>query len=113
MSGRFEQLDLERADLDPVAVFRRDVLVVYRREMRDVNFRSGPLGQFAKTGGEIGVRMTVEDGDDAQPFAFGLGDVIIDIAFRIDHGGFTVRAEKIGSVSEPFDKETFEIHGVN
>ena len=113
MAGRFEQLDLERADLDPIAVFRRDVLVVRRREMRNVNLRAGAFGQLAKAGGEIGVRMTVENGDDAQSFALRLGEIIIDIAFRIDHRGFAVGAKKIGSVSESFDKETFQIHGVN
>ena len=80
--------------------------------MRNVDLRAGSLGQFAKAGGEIGVRMAVENRDDAQPFALGLGDIIIDIAFRIDHGGFAVRAKKIRSVSKSFDEETFEIHGV-
>ena len=75
--------------------------------MRDVNFRSGALCQFAKTGGEIGVRMAVEDGDDAQAFAFRLGEIILDVAFRIDDSGFAVGAEKIGGVRESFDKETF------
>ena len=80
---------------------------------RDVNLRPGALRQFAKTGSEIGVRMAVENGDDAQALAFRFRDIIIHIAFRIDHRGLTVGAEKIGSVRESFDKETFQIHGVN
>ncbi len=77
--------------------------------MRDVDLRPGPFPELAKTGSEIGVRMTVEDGNDLEPFALGLGEVIIDIAFRIDHCGLAVGAKKIGSMSESFDKETFEI----
>ena len=51
--------------------------------------------------------MAVEDRDDAQPFALRFGEIIIDIAFRIDHGGFAVGAKKIRSVSKSFDKEAF------
>ncbi len=110
MTRRFEEFDVQRADLDAVTILRRDVLVLHRREMRDVDLRAGPLGQFAKAGGEIGVRVAIENGGDAQSFALRFGDVIIDIAFRIDHGGLAVRTDEIRSVSKSFDKETFEIH---
>ncbi len=59
------------------------------------------------------MRMTVEDGDDAQTLLLGGGEVIIDIALWIDDGGFTVGPEKIGSVRETLDKKTLQIHGVN
>ena len=88
------------------------MLVFCRGEMRNVDLRPSPLGQFAKAGGEIGVRVAVENRDDAQSFTLGLGDIIIDVAFRIDHGGFAVRAKKVRSVSKSFDEETFEIHDV-
>ena len=107
MTGRFEQFDVERADLHTVAILRCDMLVCHRCEMRDVNFGAGALRQFAKTGSEIGVRMTVENGDDPKPFAFRFRDVIVHIAFRIDHRGFTIRAEEIRSMRESFNKKAF------
>ena len=110
MARRLEQFDLERADLDPRAIFPRDVLVMHRCVLRDVNFGAGALRQLAKAGGEIGVRMTIEDRDDLESFALRLLQVIFDIPFRIDHGGFTVGAEEIGSVGESFDKKAFQIH---
>ena len=93
MARGFEQLDFQRADLDSVAILCRDVFVLHRRQMRNVNLRAGSLGQFAKTGSEIGVRMAVQDGRDAQSFALRFGEVIIDVAFRIDHRGLAVGTE--------------------
>ena len=51
--------------------------------------------------------MTVENGDDAQALALRFREIIIDISFRIDHGGFAVRAEKIGGMSDPSTKKRF------
>ena len=108
MARRFEQLDLERADLDAVAIFRRDVLVVHRREMRNVNFRAGPRrASSRKPEAKSACGWLLKMATMRKSFALRLGEVIIDIAFRIDHGGLTVGAEKIGSMSESFDKEAF------
>ncbi len=75
--------------------------------MRDINLCAGPFRQFAKTGRKIGVRMAVENGDYPEAFTFRFGDVIVDVAFRIDDGGFAVRSEEVGSVSKSFNKESF------
>ncbi len=83
------------------------MVIVRGRMLRNIDFRVGAVGQLAKAGGKIGVRMTVENGDDAHALALRLSKIIIDIAFRIDHGSFAVRAEKIGSMSESLDKKAF------
>src|ERR1041385_1819563 len=106
MAGRFEQLHFERADLHPRAISRRDMLIMDWREMRDIHFRAGPLRQLAKAGREVGVRMTVEDGDNLESLSLRFLKVILDVALRVDHGGFTVRAKEIGGVRKSFDKES-------
>jgi len=104
---RLEQFDFERAELHLFAILRRHPVVMRRGEMRDVNLRAGALGQLAKAGGKIGVWMAVENRDDLESGAFRFLEVILDIAFRVDHRGLAVRAEKIRSVRQPFDKESF------
>ena len=88
------------------------VLVVGRRVPGDVDLRLGAVRQLAKAGSKIGVGMAVEDRDDLQALAFRLLEVIVDVAFRIDHRSLALRAKEIGSMRQSFDKESFQIHDV-
>ena len=54
--------------------------------------------------------MRIENDSDFQPQAFGVGEVIIQVAFGVNNCCLTVCANQIRGMGEAFDEEASELH---
>src|SRR4030095_5580451 len=61
---------------------------------------------------EISMQMRFDNVFDLEILSFGFGDVLIDVALRIDYGRFTVCTDQVGSVGQATEIELFEVHWV-
>jgi hypothetical protein len=52
------------------------------------------------TADEVGVEMSLDNVFDFEPVIFGLSDVLINVALRIDNRSLTVGADQVRSMGE-------------
>jgi len=76
----------------------------------DVNRGPGSLGKFHVARDKIRVRVSFQDGDDFEVFAFGGLQVIVHIPLGIDHRRLPCISKQIRSVRQPLNIETFFEH---
>ena len=96
LSGVCPGVSIARNSMSPM---REDVAVANgaMRELRtgrraDHDLRAGALRKLAMAAHEIGVKMRLDDVPDLQSAPVRLGDVLIDVALRIDDRRFAVRS---------------------
>ena len=75
--------------------------------------RSRPLGELAMPADEVRVQVRLDHIPDAQPPLFGLIQILLHIALRIDDHGLAVRADEIGGMREAAEVEVTEMHRVD
>ena len=97
------------AEGDGVAVVEWVVRVGCVGGCADGDGGSGAAGEFGVAGDEVGVEMGFDDPADADVEAGGGFDVEIDVALRVDDGGFSGVMDEVGGVGETAEIEAFDI----
>src|SRR5262249_17972859 len=87
MARRLQRLQPYASEPDAVAVAERRERILRARRGAEVDRRAEPVAQFEMPGDEGGVKMRQEDGRDAETGFVGEGQVLIDVALRIDDRG--------------------------
>ena len=86
VAGRLERDEPDLAELDRVAVGERRELVLGLRPGAEVDPRADAVAQLEVAGEEVGVEVREEDVLDPAAAALGVGDVLVDVALRVDDG---------------------------
>ena len=74
---------------------------------------AGRLGQFEVTGEEVGMEVRLYDQFDGHTKFLGIGDVLADVALRIDDNGATAAlvADQVRRMRQTFEVVLIELHG--
>ena len=72
------------------------------------------LGELHVTGDEVGVEVGVEDTHDLETVLLGVGEVLLDVASRVDHDGLAglLVADEVRRLREAVEVELREVHGL-
>jgi hypothetical protein len=62
-------------------------------------------------GDEVGVEMGLDDVLDAETFLAGEVEVEVDVALRVDDGGYAFGGHDVGGVSETAEEELLDEYG--
>ena len=78
----------------------------------EIDRRAGPVAQLEMAGDEIGVEVGEEDVRDPQAVLLGEGQVLVDVALRVDDRGRPGRlvADEIRRVRQAVQIELLEDH---
>ena len=87
MPGRLERGQADAAELHAIVIVQRRERILRLGRCAEIDRGAGPLAQFQVPGHEIRVEMRQEDVRDAQPVLLGVGEVLADVALRVDHRG--------------------------
>jgi hypothetical protein len=79
----------------------------------EVDGGAAAVAEFEVAGDEIGVEVSEEDVADVEAAGFGVGEVLLDVALRVDHdgGGGGLIGDQIRGVGEAAEIILFEKHG--
>ena len=86
MAGRLDGLQPHAPDLDAVPVVQRGERVLRSGGGPQVDRRAGAVAQLEMSRDEVGVQMREEHVRDSKAVLSGEGQVLIDVALRIDNG---------------------------
>src|SRR4051794_31880579 len=100
MARGFENLEAHSRKIKAVSIFHLYEVVFGLSAGTEVDFGAATISQFEMAGYEIGVEMRKEDVSDLEADIPGVGQVILDIALRInDRRGCTgLVSEQVRSV---------------
>src|SRR5215469_11825470 len=84
MAWRFEDLQAQARELERIAVFHRGEGVLGLRAGAESNRGTAAVAQLQMPGDEIGMEMREEDVADGEAELCGVGQVLLDIALRIN-----------------------------
>ncbi len=113
MPGSFNHAQLHAADTQLVAFFHCPMRKCCAGFFAENDFRPGSFGQLAMAAHKVSMQVCFDDVLNLQTLRRRFIDVLIDIALRIDDGGFTVRANQVRRVRQTAEIELFEIHGIS
>ena len=113
MAGSFQNFQADFAEFNSLSIFQRREGVFRFCSSAEINFGADAIAEFEMAGDEVGVEMGEEDVLDLEFVFGGEGEVLIDVALRIDDGGFAgwFVADEVGGVGEAAEIELFEDHG--
>ena len=109
---RLERLQPHSPQVDDVAVVERRERILGPRGGAQIDRRAGAIAQLEVAGDEVGVEVGEEDVRDPQAVLGGEGEVLIDVALRVDDGR-RVRllvADEIRRVCEAIQIELLQDH---
>ncbi len=110
MAGCFENLQAEVREVESIAVLRRLEGVLRLRARAEVDGGAAAVAEFEVAGDEVGVKVGEEDVADFEPELRGVGEVLVDVALRVDDdgrgSGFV--ADEVRSVRETAEVILFE-----
>jgi hypothetical protein len=86
-AGRGPHLDHDLSEGQRLAVAERLDQKVGHRPFPVSDDGAGGVGELQVSGHEVGVEVRLEDPFDPQPVAVGIGEVLRDVALRIDDHG--------------------------
>ena len=107
---RFEKAQDDFPDLYLVAVAHRKVLEARARLRAEDDLRARARREFTVAAHEVCVQVRLNDVLDFQPSRLCLGDVLVNVALRVNDRGLAFRADEIGGVREASEVELFEVH---
>ena len=112
VAGRFQRFQADASEFEDVAIVERSERVRRFRGGAEIDGRADAIAQFEMPGDEIGVEMGEEDVLDGEGVFGGEGEVLIDVALRIDNGGGAgcLVANEVGSVRQARQIELLEDH---
>src|SRR5258708_12662743 len=110
MTGRSENDDLKRADIESI-IFLEIVMGKGSRSLfREKNRRTCLRCQFSVTSNEISMRMSQKNPFQGQIILREIAQIAIHTPFRIDDNGFTLRSNDIRRLRQPGNKKSFNMH---
>ena len=107
---RFEKAQDDFPDLDLVAIVHRKVLEARARLRAEDDLRARARREFPVPAHEVCVQVRLDDVLDFQPSRLCLGDVLVNVALRVNDRGLAFRADEIGGVRETSEVKLFEVH---
>ena len=113
MAGSFEDLQAQSREIERIAILHRHEGVFRLGAGAEMDGRAATVAQFQMAGDEVGVEVGEEDVADLQAEFLGVGQVLLDIALRVDDdGGRTgLVSEQIGGVGQAAQVILFQNHG--
>ena len=106
----FQRAHTNHADLHFEAVAQSDMRKIRRSLRSDVNLRACAHGQFFVPRNEVGMEMRFKNMTDLQALLFGGFQIDVDVALRIDDGGFAFRSEHVGRMCQAIQVKLLKIH---
>ena len=110
MAGSLQKLEETASKPDRIAVFDGRVREGGAGLFAKVDSCARPLRKFTMSGDEVGVEMSFNDVLDLEPFLRGGFEIDVDVPLRVDHGGNTLRTDKVRSVSEAAQIKMLNLH---
>ncbi len=113
VAGSFEDLEAQSRKLQRIAVLHRHERIFRLSAGAEIDGRAATVPQFQMAGHEIGVKVGQEDVADLQAEFLGIGQVLLDIALRVDddRGRAGLVSDQIGSVCQATQIVLFQDHG--
>ena len=102
MAGGFEDLQAQSRELERIAVVHGHEGVFRLGAGAEMDGRAATVAQLQMAGDEVGMKMGEKDVADLEAEFFGIGQVLLDVALRIDDdGGRTgLVSEQVRSVGQ-------------
>ena len=112
VARRFDRLQPHAPELDASPSCERRERVFRLRRGAEIDRRADAIAQLEMSGDEVGVQVRQDDVRDAQPVLGGEGDVLIDVALRIDDGRGAGRlvADEVRRVRQAIEIELMQDH---
>ena len=85
--GVSKNLQAEVREVESIAVLRRLEGVLRLRARAEVDGGAAAVAEFEVAGDEVGVKVGEEDVADFEPELRGVGEVLVDVALRVDDDG--------------------------
>ena len=115
VAGGFEDLEAEAGEVEGVAVFHGDELVLGFGVGAEADVGAAAVAEFEMAGEEVGVEVGEEDVADVHAEFVGVVDVLLDVALGVDHDGGAAGfvGDEIGGVGEAAEVVLLEEHIAN
>ena len=115
VAGRLHDLELHVAKLDRVAVLHFLAGEFRLRPPSEVDRRPGLVTQLDVAGDEVGVEVREEDVLDRVSAGLGVGQVVVDVALRIDHRGRLrlLVGDHVRGVRQAREVVLLDLHGMD
>jgi hypothetical protein len=112
VAGSFEDLQAESREVEGIAVFHGDESVFGLGARTEMDDGAAAIAQFQMAGDEIGVEMSEKDVANVEAEFFGVGQVLLNVALRVDHdaGGAGFVSEQIRGMGEAAQVVLFQNH---
>ncbi len=112
MAGSFEHLQAQPREVQGIAVLHWHEGVFRLGAGAEMDGRAATVAQLQVAGDEIGVEVGEENVADLQTKCFGVGQVLLDVALRVDDdgGGTGLVSEQIGCVGQAAQVVLFQNH---
>ena len=100
-------------EIKRVAILHGDEGVLRLSAGAEMDGRAAMVAQLQVAGDEVGVEMGEEDVADLEAKLFGVGQVLLDVALRVDDDGgcALLVPEQIGGVRQASEVVLFQNHG--
>ena len=115
MAGGFQDFEAQSREVERIAVLHRHEGVFRLGAGAEMDSRAATVAQFQMAGDEVGVEVGEEDVADLEPEFLGVGQVLLDVALRVDDdGGRTgLVSEQIGGVGQAAQVILFQNHSLD
>ena len=112
VAGGFEDLQAQSREVERIAVLHRHEGVFRLGAGAEMDGRAATVAQFQMAGDEVGVEVGEEDVADLEAEFLGVGQVLLDVALRVDddRGRTGLVSEQIGSVGQAAQVVLFQNH---
>ena len=112
VAGGFEDLQAQAGEVERVAILHGDEGVLGLGAAAEMDGGAAAVAQFQMAGDEVGVEVGEEDVADLEAEFFGVGEVLLDVALRVDDDGGAAGfvAEQVGGVGEAAEVVLFQNH---
>ncbi len=112
MPRGLEHLQAKPREIKPIAVIHGDELVFRLCACAEVDCGAAGVAQLQVAGDEVGVEVAEEDVADLKTKPFGVGEILLDVALRIDDdGGLALLiTEQIGGVCQASEVVLLQDH---
>ena len=113
VAGSLKDLQAQPRELKGVAVLHGEEGVLRLGARAEMDGCAATIAQLQVAGNEVGVEVAEKDMPDFEAEFFGVGQVLLDVALRVDDdGGRTgLVSEQIGGVGEAAQVVLFQNHG--
>ena len=115
VAGGFEDLQAQSREVERIAVLHGHESVFRLGAGAEMDGRAATVAQFQMAGDEVGMEVGQEDVADLEAEFLGVGQVLLDVALRIDDDGGRAGlvSEQIGGVGQAAQVVLFQNHEIS